>query len=89
MWMRLNVMQYKRYLSVFFMEGGVTICQGQDFFSHKLIYSYAYIKRFIIVNKPLDVEIVNFYYKHMMVLYQDKYRTIALYTQKWNLIRPS
>jgi len=41
------------------------ICQGQDCFLHirnLFIYSYVYIKRFKIGNKPLDVEFVNIYY---------------------------
>jgi hypothetical protein len=48
------------------MEGEVTmICQGQDYFLHirnSFIYSYVYIKKFKIGNKPLDVEFVNIYY---------------------------
>jgi hypothetical protein len=40
-----------------------------------LFYSFTHIRRTIIGNKPLDVEFVNIHNKHIMVLYQEKYRT--------------
>jgi len=39
------------------------------------IYSYIYIQTVIIGTKPLDVEFVKVYNNHIMVLYQEKYRT--------------
>jgi hypothetical protein len=42
---------------------------------HLCDYSYVYIPSSINGNKPLDVEFVNMYSKHVIVQYQDKYRT--------------
>jgi len=71
-------MRFVILLPSFFVEGEVTDLLGTGLFLHirdSFIYSYVYIKRFKTGNKPLDIEFVNIYYKHIMVLYQDKYRT--------------
>jgi len=39
------------------------------------VYLCVYIQRSIIGNKPLAVEFVNIYNKHIMILYKDKYQT--------------
>ena len=43
-------------------------------FIYLIIYLYVHIQRSITGNKLLDVEFVNIYNKHIMVLPQDKYR---------------
>jgi len=44
-------------------------------FIYLFIYSYIYIQTPIIDTKPLDVEFVSLYNNHIMVPYQEKYRT--------------